>query len=64
MPISELKLSFRAQGVMKKAGINTVGRLCGTTEFALVRFHKCAKRPLEEIKGKLAAIGAGLAPSD
>lgn len=60
MTIDELDMSVRASMCLKRAGIDTVGKLCEKTEEDLMRVRNMGKKPLEEIEEKLQQYGLAL----
>lgn len=64
MTIEELDLSVRSYNCLKRAGINTVEDLIARTEEDMMKVRNLGKKSLEEVIGKLAALGLALAPSE
>ncbi len=64
MPIEELDLSVRSFNCLKRAGINTVGELTNKTDEDMMKVRNLGKKSLEEVKEKLAALGAALRRGD
>lgn len=64
MPIEELDLSVRSYNCLKRAGINTVGELCGKTEDEMMKVRNLGRKSLEEVVEKLNAMGLGLRVED
>lgn len=64
MTIEELDLSVRSYNCLKRAGINTVEDLINKTEEEMMRVRNLGKKSLEEIIGKLNALGLSFAPNE
>ena len=57
MTIEELDLSVRSYNCLKRAGINTVEDLANRTEEDMVKVRNLGRKSLEEVIGKLHALG-------
>jgi len=61
MTIEELDLSVRSYNCLKRAGINTVEDLTNRTEEDMVKVRNLGRKSLEEVIGKLHALGQSFA---
>ncbi len=57
MPITDLKLSVRANNSLEMAGIGTVGQLVAMNESELLSLRNFGKTTMREVKRKLADLG-------
>ncbi len=57
MTIEELDLSVRSFNCLKRAGINTVEDLVNKSESEMMKVRNLGRKSLEEVIGKLAALG-------
>ncbi len=57
MTIEELDLSVRSFNCLKRAGINTVEDLIGKSEEDMMKVRNLGRKSLDEVVGKLAALG-------
>lgn len=64
MTIEELDLSVRSYNCLKRAGINTVEDLTNKTEEDMMKVRNLGRKSLEEVVGKLDALGLALAPNE
>jgi DNA-directed RNA polymerase subunit alpha len=64
MTIEELDLSVRSYNCLKRAGINTVEDLTNKTEEEMMKVRNLGKKSLEEVIGKINALGLSLTPSE
>ena len=64
MTIEELDLSVRSYNCLKRAGINTVEDLINKTEEEMMKVRNLGKKSLEEVIGKLEALGLILTPEE
>ena len=64
MNIDELELSVRSYNCLKRAGINTVEELCNKTSEDMMKVRNLGRKSLEEVIGKLEAMGLHLAKSE
>ena len=64
MTIEELDFSVRSFNCLKRAGINTVEDLINTSEEDMMKVRNLGRKSLEEVIGKLEAMGLSLAKSD
>lgn len=64
MTIEELDLSVRSFNCLKRAGINTVEDLINTSEEDMMKVRNLGRKSLEEVIGKLEAMGLELAKSE
>jgi len=64
MTIEELDFSVRSFNCLKRAGINTVEDLVNTSEEDMMKVRNLGRKSLEEVIGKLEAMGLSLAKSD
>ena len=64
MTIEELDLSVRSFICLKRAGINTVEDLINRSEEDMMKVRNLGRKSLEEVIGKLEAMGLSLAKSD
>lgn len=64
MTIEELDLSVRSYNCLKRAGINTVEDLTNKTEEEMMKVRNLGKKSLEEVIGKLEALGLALTPEE
>ena len=62
--IDELELSVRSYNCLKRAGINTVEELCNRTSEDMMKVRNLGRKSLEEVIGKLEAMGLHLAKSE
>ena len=60
MTIEELDLSVRAYNCLKRAGINTVEDLINRTEDDMIKVRNLGRKSLDEVIGKLNALGLAL----
>jgi len=63
MSVNEIELSVRAANCLNNANITTVGQLAMKTEAEMLKYRNFGKKSLNEIKGKLAALGLTLGMS-
>ena len=61
MTIEELDLSVRSFNCLKRANINTVADLISKTEDEMMKVRNLGRKSLEEVIGKLEAMGLSLA---
>ena len=61
MTIKELDLSVRSFNCLKRAGINTVEDLTNRTEDDMVKVRNLGRKSLDEVIGKLHALGQSFA---
>ena len=64
MTIEELDLSVRSFNCLKRANINTVTDLISKTEDEMMKVRKLGRKSLEEVIGKLEAMGLSLADEE
>ena len=64
MTIEELDLSVRSFNCLKRAGINTVEDLINKTEDDMMKVRNLGRKSLEEVIGKLNALGFSLQSDD
>ena len=64
MTIEELDLSVRSFNCLKRANINTVEDLISKTEDEMMKVRNLGRKSLEEVIGKLEAMGLHLAKSE
>ena len=64
MTIEELDFSVRSFNCLKRAGINTVEDLINTSEEDMMKVRNLGRKSLEEVIGKLEAMGLHLAKSE
>ena len=64
MPIEELDLSVRSFNCLKRANINTVADLISKTEDEMMKVRNLGRKSLEEVIGKLEAMGLSLADEE
>ena len=64
MTIEELDLSVRAYNCLKRAGINTVEDLIGRTEEDMIKVRNLGRKSLDEVIGKINALGLSLRKED
>ena len=62
--INELDMSVRSYNCCKRAGINTLGDLCGKTYTEMTRVRNLGKRSLQEIESKLNEYGLRFRPEE
>lgn len=60
--IDELNLSVRAYNCCRRAGINTLGDLCGKTFTEMTKVRNLGKRSLQEIESKMNEYGLRFKP--
>src|SRR3974377_29218 len=60
MSVNEIELSVRAANCLNNANITTVGQLAMKTEQEMLKYRNFGKKPLNEIKDKLQALGLSL----
>ena len=64
MTIEELDLSVRSYNCLKRAGINTVDELVQRNEEEMMKVRNLGRKSLEEVIGKLEAMGLSLADEE
>ena len=64
MTIEELDLSVRSFNCLKRANINTVADLISKTEDEMMKVRNLGRKSLEELIGKLEAMGLSLADEE
>jgi len=64
MTIEELDLSVRAFNCLKRAGVNSVGDLINKSPEEMMKVRNLGKKSLEEVIGKLRALGLELNGDD
>ena len=64
MIIEELDLSVRAFNCLKRAGVNSVGDLINKSPEEMMKVRNLGKKSLEEVMGKLEALGFNLHSDD
>lgn len=64
MTIEELDLSVRSFNCLKRANINTVADLISKTEDEMMKVRNLGRKSLEEVIGKLEAMGLSLADKE
>ena len=64
MTIEELDLSVRSLNCLKRANINTVEDLISKTEDEMMKVRNLGRKSLEEVIGKLEAMGLSLADEE
>ena len=64
MTIEELDFSVRSFNCLKRAGINTVEYLINTSEEDMMKVRNLGRKSLEEVIGKLEAMGLSLSKSE
>ena len=64
MTIEELDLSVRSFNCLKRANINTVADLISKTEDEMMKVRNLGRKSLEEVIGKLEAMGLSLADEE
>ena len=64
MTIEELDLSVRSFNCLKRANINTVADLISKTEDEMLKVRNLGRKSLEEVIGKLEAMGLSLADEE
>ena len=64
MTIEELELSVRSFNCLKRANINTVADLISKTEDEMMKVRNLGRKSLEEVIGKLEAMGLSLADEE
>ena len=64
MTIEELDLSVRSFNCLKRANINTVADLISKTEGEMMKVRNLGRKSLEEVIGKLEAMGLSLADEE
>ena len=64
MTIEELDLSVRSFNCLKRANINTVADLISKTEDEVMKVRNLGRKSLEEVIGKLEAMGLSLADEE
>ena len=64
MTIEELDLSVRAFNCLKRAGVNSVGDLINKSPEEMMKVRNLGKKSLEEVMGKLEALGFNLHSDD
>ena len=64
MTIEELDLSVRSFNCLKRANINTVADLISKTEDEMMKVRNLGRKSLEEVIGKLEAVGLSLADEE
>ena len=64
MTIEELDLSVRAFNCLMRAGVNSVGDLINKSPEEMMKVRNLGKKSLEEVMGKLEALGFNLHSDD
>ena len=64
MTVEELDLSVRSFNCLKRANINTVADLISKTEDEMMKVRNLGRKSLEEVIGKLEAMGLSLADEE
>ena len=64
MTIEEMDLSVRSFNCLKRANINTVADLISKTEDEMMKVRNLGRKSLEEVIGKLEAMGLSLADEE
>ena len=64
MTLEELDLSVRSFNCLKRANINTVADLISKTEGEMMKVRNLGRKSLEEVIGKLEAMGLSLADEE
>ena len=64
MPIEELELSVRSYNCLKRAGISTVEDLTNKTQDDMMKVRNLGKKSLDEVTGKLVALGLNFASTE
>ena len=64
MTIEELDLSVRSFNCLKRANINTVADMISKTEDEMMKVRNLGRKSLEEVIGKLEAMGLSLADEE
>ena len=64
MTLEELDLSVRSFNCLKRANINTVADLISKTEDEMMKVRNLGRKSLEEVIGKLEAMGLSLADEE
>ena len=64
MTIEELDLSVRSFNCLKRANVNTVADLISKTEDEMMKVRNLGRKSLEEVIGKLEAMGLSLADEE
>ena len=64
MTIEELDLSVRSFNCLKRANINTVADLISKTEDEMMKVRNLGRKSMEEVIGKLEAMGLSLADEE
>ncbi|MFO7635956.1 MAG: DNA-directed RNA polymerase subunit alpha [Clostridia bacterium] len=64
MTIEELDLTVRSYNCLKRAGINTVEDLISKTEDEMMKVRNLGKKSLDEVNGKIEAMGLSFASQD
>jgi RNA polymerase sigma factor (sigma-70 family) len=62
--IDELDLSVRSYNICKRAGINTLGDLCGKTYTEMQKVRNLGKKSLQEIENKMNECGLRFKPEE
>ena len=62
--INELDMSVRSYNCCKRAGINTLGDLCGKTYTEMTRVRNLGKRSLQEIESKMIEYNLRFKPEE
>lgn len=62
--INELDLSVRSYSCCKRAGINTLGDLCGKTYTEMTKVRNLGKKSLQEIESKMIEYGLRFKPEE
>ena len=63
LPIEEMELTVRSYNCLKREGIHTVGELVARSEADLLDIRNFGAKSIDEVKGKLAAMGLALKDS-
>jgi DNA-directed RNA polymerase subunit alpha len=63
LPIEELDLTVRSYNCLKREGIHTVGELVSRSEADLMDIRNFGSKSIDEVKGKLAAMGLSMKDS-
>ncbi|MDQ1724100.1 MAG: DNA-directed polymerase subunit alpha [Frankiaceae bacterium] len=63
LPIEELDLTVRSYNCLKREGIHSVGELVSRSEADLMDIRNFGSKSIDEVKGKLAAMGLSMKDS-
>lgn len=63
MPVRYLELSVRGEGVLRRAGLRTVGDVVGLTRETYSSLRQCGEKTVNEMEAVLAELGLSFRPA-